>query len=306
MIALDVAERPSIPNDAAWHPGNLVTPPPAKVVPAPEAAPRVAEYDALNLPLICLAENLTDIESARISMANRHRQLAELDAGQADIRRLAALIEGLEQLEHVAVLDLQRAMRAHPLGPWVKRSKGVGEKQAARLLASIGNPYWNSLHQRPRRGPAELWAYCGYHVISPDGQSGAAAHPRHAVGGPLLPVDPKRSDVRSRCVDGQSSATPTDPARPSTPGEHVGGVAPKRRKGQRSNWNSTARTRAYLVAESCMKSREGTYRPDYDKGRSKYSGLPDGHAHNRALRLVAKAVLRDIFLEAKKWHEAAS
>lgn len=306
MIALDVTNEPATPIEASWHPGNLVTPPPANLVPTPIDRARVAEYDALNLPLICLAENLTDIESARISMANRHRQLAELDAGQADIRRLAALIEGLEQLEHVAVLDLQRAMRAHPLGPWVKRSKGVGEKQAARLLASIGNPYWNSLHQRPRRGPAELWAYCGYHVISPDGQSGAAAHPRPAVGGPLLPASQSTDDAQRGPAGGQSSATPSHQVGPDALATPVAGVAPKRRKGQRANWNSTARTRAYLVAESCMKSREGTYRPDYDKGRSKYSGLPDGHAHNRALRLVAKAVLRDIFLEAKAWHEAAS
>lgn len=306
MIALDATKAETMPSHVAWHPGNLVTPPPARTIPTSTVWTRVAEYDALNLPLICLAENLTDIESARISMANRHRQLAELDAGQADIRRLAALIEGLEQLEHVAVLDLQRAMRAHPLGPWVKRSKGVGEKQAARLLASIGNPYWNSLHQRPRRGPAELWAYCGYHVISPDGQVKGGTHSPGAVGGPLLPASRTSCDAHPTTAGGQSSATPSHQVGPDALATPVAGVAPKRRKGQRANWNSTARTRAYLVAESCMKSREGTYRPDYDKGRSKYSGLPDGHAHNRALRLVAKAVLRDIFLEAKAWHEAAS
>jgi hypothetical protein len=31
-------------------------------------------------------------------------------------------------------------MRAHPLGPWVKRTTGVGEKTGARLLAAIGDP----------------------------------------------------------------------------------------------------------------------------------------------------------------------
>lgn len=272
----------------------------------PRLAARVAEYDALNLPLICLAENLNDIETTRISMSNRLHQLAQLDAGQADIRRLEALIEGLEQLEHVAILDVQRAMRAHPLGPWVKRSKGVGEKQAARLLASIGNPYWNSLHQRPRRGPAELWAYCGYHVISPDGHRRPDPLTMPAVRGSLLPASQKRSDSRSRSAGGQSSATPTDQADYGTHEKLVGGVAPKRRKGQRANWNAAARTRAYLVAESCMKTRTGTYRHVYDDGRAMYTALPDGHAHARALRLVAKAVLRDIYLEARDWHQAAS
>jgi len=36
----------------------------------------------------------------------------------------------------------------------------------------------------------------------------------------------------------------------------------------------------------------------------RYADLPAGLAHNRALRLVAKAVLRDIYLEAKAWHQA--
>lgn len=233
----------------------LVTPPPNTAALMPISAARAAEYDALNLPLIVLAENLHDIELTRIAMGNRLRQLQALDAGSGDIEVLADIAEGMAQLEHQVVLRLRRAMRAHPLGPWVKRSKGVGEKQAARLLAAIGNPCWNSLHDRPRRGPAELWAYCGYHVV-------------HDDGGTV-------------------------------------GVAPRRRKGQRSNWNTAARTRAYLVAESCMKSLGGEYRAVYDLGRAKYAGLPTlKHEHNRALRLVSKAVLRDIYLEARAWHEA--
>lgn len=260
---------------------ELATPPPATQDASPLADTRVAEYDALNLPLICLAENLNDIETTRISMTNRLRQLGELDGAQGDIERLRYLVDGLEALEHRAILDVQRAMRAHPLGPWVRRSKGVGEKQAARLLAAIGNPYWNSLHDRPRRGPAELWAYCGYHVLP-------AGH----------------TPLGSQSVDasGQPSATPTDQGLPDSQIRCVGGVAPKRRKGQRSNWNGAARMRAYLVAESCMKSGDGTYRPVYDDGRQRYADLPKGHAHNRALRLVAKAVLRDIYLEARAWH----
>lgn len=240
-------------------------------------AARVEEYNLRNLPVLCLAENLHDIEGARIAMANRLRSLAGLDVGQADIPRLEALVAGITDLEHRGTLDLERAMRAHPLAPWVARSRGVGLKQAARLLAAIGNPYWNELHQRPRRGPAELWAYCGY-------------------------------DVRQRTSGAQDAnadnASPAGQNRPDPPCATAAGEAPRRRKGQRANWNTHARTRAYLIAESCMKASGGDYRAVYDHGRTKYADLPKGHAHNRALRLVAKAVLRDIWIEARDWHHA--
>lgn len=277
------------------------SPPPAEVAATPIPAARVEEYDRLNFPLICLAENLHDIETTRISMGNRMRQLAE-QGGDQEVARLTLLHDGLAALEHQAVLDLQRAMRAHPLGPWVKRSRGVGEKQAARLLAAIGNPYWNSLHERPRRGPAELWAYCGYHVISSVDHRRLDAHTSAVDGRAPLPASHRPSVAHTSIAGGQPRATPTDheggdPLMPS-----VGGVAPKRRKGQKSNWNSAARMRAYLVAESCMKS-SGDYRQVYDDGRAKYAELSKGHAHNRALRLVAKAVLRDIWIEARVWHE---
>lgn len=284
MLAPEPTMEAAMPHCQPLAGGTLArTPPPAKRLPTPNSDARVAEYDALNLPLLYLAENLNDIETTRISMANRLRQLSEHDAAQADLVRIQLLLEGLEAIEHQATLEVQRAMRKHPLGPWVKRSKGIGEKQAARLLAAIGNPYWNSLHDRPRRGPAELWAYCGYHV---------------------LPASQTINDTHGAPAGGQLRATPTDQVVRDDQQTSVGGVAPKRRKGQRSNWNSAARMRAYLVADSCMKSPGGEYRRVYEQGREKYVELPKGHAHNRALRLVAKAVLRDVFLEARAWHLA--
>jgi len=286
MISPTATKLPAKPTKLPSPSGEtLVIPPPATPASLPSIRARAAEYDALNLSLIVLAENLHDIEQTRLAMGNRVRQLAELDTGSGDIEVLAGIADGMAKLEHQVVLRLQRAMRAHPLGPWVKRSKGVGEKQAARLLAAIGNPYWNSLHDRPRRGPAELWAYCGYHVLPAAGQSLLDSQLTFAGGG-------------------QPSATPTDQNGAGTQWLTVGGVAPKRRKGQRANWNSNARTRAYLVADSCMKSPGGQYRAVYDHGRAKYAESPAGLAHNRALRLVAKAVLRDIYLEAKAWHQA--
>jgi hypothetical protein len=218
--------------------------------------------------LLALADTLGDVEHTRIANENRLRALVGgweyggkgVPEGDLAVVRLGEVVAGLAELERSITRDLERAMKAHPLGPWVKRSRGLGMKQVARLLAAIGDPVWNYAEDRPRRGPAELWAYCGY-------------------------------------VPGQ-----------------------RRERGVRSNWNAAAKSRAYLCAESCVKAG-GPYRDVYDDGRDRYaeavhesecvrcgpagrpapagSPLSKGHQHARALRLVAKAILRDLFLEAR-------
>jgi len=126
-------------------------------------------------PFLALAADvLDDAERTHIANANRLRQLTRsatdkdgeergfgLDESHPDVARLAALVGLLAKVEHDATLNLQRHMRRHPLGPWCKAQHGIGEKQAARLLAAIGDPYWNTLYDRPRT-VSELWAYCGY------------------------------------------------------------------------------------------------------------------------------------------------
>lgn len=79
----------------------------------------------------------------------------------------------------------------------------------------------------------------------------------------------------------------------------VDGKAPRHTKGQQSNWNEQARMRIRLISESCIKCRTSPYRPVYDAGRLKYADLEitDGHKHNRALRLVSKAILKDLWLQ---------
>jgi hypothetical protein len=101
------------------------------------------------------------------------------------------------------------------------------------------------------------------------------------------------------------------------------GMARRRKKGERSNWNVTAKMRAYLIANSVVKTT-GPLREVYDAARSKYneavhatdcvrcgpSGKPapagsllsPGHAHARAVRAVAKRVLTDLYDEAQRVH----
>lgn len=134
--------------------------------------------------LALLADNLDDLERTWIANENRLRQLTRDEPDSDGIERgfgltednpvvaqLAAVVQSLKALEHGATLALQRRLRDHPLGPWVKRTRGVGPKQGARLIAAIGDPYWHDetsnedgtvRHQAGPRTVSELWAYCGY------------------------------------------------------------------------------------------------------------------------------------------------
>lgn len=295
------ADRPAA---AANFPANPMAPPPL----------------LLDAHLNLAAEAVDDIERTRIANVNRLRQALRggpdyrtvfpnaKDDGKADKdgeRRgfglpidhpdVAALLgvcealggpklDGSGGLEHNVVLGLERNVRKHPLYPWAKAHKGIGPKQFARLLAAIGDPYYNTLHDRPRK-VSELIAYCGY-------------DPR-----PVGQVPGARAAVH-------------------------------RRKGQQVNWNTAARMRTYVIAESCIKQTArggrpaGYYRTVYDAGRAKYadavhasecvrcgpkgkpapvgSPLSDGHKHMRAMRLVSKEILKDLWRESKRLHDTAA
>ena len=179
-------------------------------------------------------------------------------------------------------------MKQHPLGPWVIGQKGLGLKTVARLLGEIGDPYWMTRHaehptektpegkpklivieDRPRT-VSELWAFCGL-------------------------------DVRN-------------------------GAAPRRRAGQRSNWRSMARTRAYNCLDPIIKAKNNpgeyttlfyetkdglagsVYTPEYiEAWSSKVSPgdpIPPWLIMKRAKRVVMKRILRDLWVESKRLHEA--
>lgn len=261
-----------------------------------------AEQDGV---LALIAESLDDIERTRVAAENRHRSLIQVYgmAGMPQEQAAGDFAAELLKLEKQTILRLQRAMKAHPLGPWVVGQRGVGLKQAARLLAAIGDPYWNTLHDRPRT-VSELWAYCGYHVLPVDQPSGGAQ--RRSVGGDQTGnPDHSSADDQTRCV----------------------GVAAKRRKGAKSNWSTNAKMRAFLIAEKCSiqlgqdcKREDGPpehgasckcspFRLIYERRRAHTSVThPDwepGHSHNDGLRITAKEVLKALWIEARALHEPA-
>lgn len=215
------------------------------------------------------AQFLTDIEQVRIANGNRIRAMEHellLVAGP-EIERAKIMELELTRLELDATKDLQREVRKVPFYGFIGETIGLGDKQVARLLGVIGHPCWrfdNQAEQWVPRTVGQLWSYCGYGVVD--------------------------------------------------------GRAPSRRRGEQAKYNSDARTRCFKIAESCMKQRHSPYRVVYDEGREKYadavhkrvcercgpkgkpaeigSALSDGHKHMRALRLVAKSFLEDLWCAA--------
>jgi hypothetical protein len=263
------------------------------------------------LPL--LAANVDDLEKVRIALENRLRQ-ATRDEPDADgqmrgsglddrniyVQMAAKALELCRQSEHQAAQALQRAMRKHPLGPWVKAQRGLGEKQVARLLAAIGDPYIRppliNAHgheepSRPRR-VSELWHLCGYHVTA----TGAAARRQRGQQANWSSDARMRAFLIAESVVKQLKKTcPVDPD-----------------------------TRAATHAPECACS---PFRKVYDQGRLKYadavhqapchrcgpkgdpapagSPLSAAHQHARALRLVAKEILKELWRESRRLHQLA-
>jgi hypothetical protein len=242
-----------------------------------------------------LSDVLDDMESVRIANMNRVRILTRTEADadgeerghglsldNPEVAKLQATVDVLIAGEKDAILNVQRAVRKHPLAHLQQSARGLGEKQYGRALATIGDPYWNDLHERPRT-VSELWAYCGF-------------------------------DVRN-------------------------GAAPKRTRGQQSNWSENARKRIWVISEALMKGgrkaegdsrgeqdpQQDRFRIIYDNAKVKYadavhtvecvrcgpSGKPaqvgspisDAHRHARALRAVSKELLKEMWRAAKAEYE---
>lgn len=269
-----------------------------------------------------LADVVDDLETVRIANANRVRQLTRmatdsdgeergfgLTEDHPEVAKLILTVKALSAAEHDAILNMQRALRKHPMIAFQKRHKGIGEKQLARLLAVIGDPYWHDLHQR-HRTVSELWAYCGFHVLKTSGSS-----------------------HRTNDAQYQSAAAGSQPhagshlthATQMTPAP---GVAPKRQRGQRSNWSEDARKRVWVIASAMPKFPGGHYEAVYRSAREKYadsthgvectrcgpkgkpapvgSPLSDGHKHARAIRITAKEILKDLWIEARDLYASSA
>lgn len=233
-------------------------------------------------PFLALAADvLDDAEKTRISNENRLRQLTRseadsdgeergfgLDLSHPDVARLAALVDALKQIEHQAGLNLSRLLRQHPLGPWMKAQKGIGEKQGARLLAVIGDPYINGQTGEPRT-VSQLWAYCGHGDPTRRKFKGMTQADLFTLGSPVAKSRLWLISCAVLKAQGPLSSVYYDRKAATVGREH---------------------------ARDCVRCGPS--------GKPALAGSPwsDAHRHADALRVTGKHILRDLWLEARRIH----
>ncbi len=250
-------------------------------------------------PTLALAADvLDDLEAVRIANENRLRQLTRdetdsdgeergfgLDATHPDVAKLEALVKMLADAEHQATLNLNRVMRRHPLGPWVKAQKGVGEKTAARLLAIIGDPYVN-MQTGEVRTVSQLWAYAGHGDPARKLRKGMTQADLFALGNPTAK---KRTWLIATAIlkagGGEEKAIAVAESSLLTPSLASAYYARKRA------------TEGRLHATECKRCGPS--------GKPAQPGSPwsDAHRHADALRITGKEFLRGLWIEAKRIHE---
>ena len=126
---------------------------PADLAPPSNRTESISRTAALLSTIRTLGQLLDDLERVRIANGNRIAAL-ERDYGESP-PHLDVVQKQIKVAEHLAELELVRVWRKHPLAPWAKQFRGVGEKSIARLVAIIGDP-------GERENVAKVWAYCGH------------------------------------------------------------------------------------------------------------------------------------------------
>lgn len=168
----------------------------------------------------------------------------------------------------------------HYMWDWFKDIKGIGHTLASALIAEIDI--------EKAQHPSSVWKYAGFHVICPKCTWEKDETYETKDGGERIvtskyPVDISHDGTCPKC------------GKP--------GVAAKRRKGVKANWNTFLQTVCWKIGESFVKTN-GEYRNIYDQSRKKYEDrdTSDGHKHAMAKRRTVKHFLADMHTE---WRERA-
>jgi hypothetical protein len=251
-----------------------------QVVPADRSIPGGHFTRALLLwdPVLqTLADGLDDIESTRIAQANRYRILTTtkpdedgevrgfgLAENHPAVVALDAQLKTLEFLDASMTKALRKQLKAHPLYPLVTRTKGLGDKTVARLLAAVRDPYWNDLHDRPRT-IGELFAFCG---VAGPGQ--------RRQRGMKVNWNP---DARKRLW--------------IMTGPIIRGDGPYRAVYDAGRERYADKTHTTPCAQC---GKKGQPAPEGSEWR-------DGHKHAGAIRLVMREILRDLWTESRAIYE---
>lgn len=267
------------------HGGVLASSPPdpPKMGAEPACCPAgQGEYDRLRI----VAECFWDAQKTRIALGNR---LGSGDVNPVFVKDIVASQKTIEDnLRKQLVRDFRVA--APDIAAWVKATPGLGEPAMARLVGATGHP---------------AIAYpCRWTDTPPDG---------HQC--PTLPNGAKRCGDNRHLVE--------DPPYLRTVSQlwsycGVGDPTRKRRKGMTADdamalGNPNAKTLVYLAAKWVIPctggngKRRSPYRDIYDARRAATvdRDWTKGHADMDALRVVSKAILKDLWIVARAGHDMA-
>lgn len=237
-----------------------------------------AGFDRLRV----FAECFNDAQQSRISLGNRiggaarHNVAVPPDA----VEPVLAVASRSEAEWKRALLAAYRRDVPAPIRAWQERHPGIGPHSVARLLGQLGHPVLAFPHHRDPDGElvggepflrnvGKLWAYCGYGDPTLRRRRGMPAADAAAMGNQQI-----KPIVWFLAV---SAMRQTNPGRTAS---------------------DTQRRSAGDGPPVPALERVG-YRWVYDEGRARYAtreGWTLGHQHAAALRLTAKAILRDL------WH----
>lgn len=244
------------------------------------------------------AELLNDYQQMRIGVSNRVKRSFDPGLHKAQVEKIKELEEDL-----AGILVAQYRKTVSPsIRTWQKATPGLGEHLLARLLGHLGDPRV-AMPYRWMAAPPES------HVCGP-----TCGEDRHLQ--PLTPYQRSVSQLWSYCGLG-------DPARKRRSGMSAEEAA--------ATGSPRLKSLMFLIAESCVKQNgvedkngrrraRSPYRGLYEEARTRYadrvhaapchrcgpSGRPapagspwsGKHQQAAALRIVAKRILRDLWLAA--------
>ncbi|HWJ39583.1 MAG TPA: hypothetical protein VNT29_00550 [Candidatus Limnocylindrales bacterium] len=203
---------------------------------------------------------LLDLQKIRVGIDLRI-QAANRDGFSGEwLKPLDKALDEVTSIEEGIDRHLERLAKDHPAAAWIKETRGVSLRMIGRVLSIVG-----SLDRFPN--VAKLWSYLGLAVVN--------------------------------------------------------GRAPRRERGKKLRFAPEGPMMAYRISSSIVKTG-GPYRVMYDRKRAEYDARPklgpsacpfghehrdkegklrqcgDAHPHQAAMRYIAKAVLKDLWIHGRR------
>lgn len=227
-----------------------------------------------------------DIQKTRITLNNRIKSLEKLEMKtvaeeQERISQMDKLLSFATQMENIeanVAKEITQAIKGIPIWEgWLKDIKGIGPLYAAQLV----------------------------HLIVGKKHTPECLKRREKYFSKKKPGEKRAKRFTCDCPSMEIDRFPTVSSLWKYAGLHVvGGKAPKRKRGQKVNWNPKLRSLCWKIAKSFLMAG-GEYRFRYDEFKKQETEKNGGrlsktHIDMRARRKTVKLFLAHLF---SKWYE---